>query len=157
MHIIYQHRTKVKKNLYGNIIPQNNFIKKAVDNILFCVIVWFDMNLTESLSLLELEYGFSEQDLKAAYRKMARRYHPDIIGDASNEKMTQINMAYNICRAQIGETENVHQESDIWNIVAGKYDKMFENIFANTDKVYEQMFKDKFAEFDFLYAKQKTR
>lgn len=115
------------------------------------------MNLTESLSLLELEYGFSEQDLKAAYRKMARRYHPDIIGDASNEKMTQINMAYNICRAQIGKTENVQQESESWDSFVEKYDKMFEDIFANTDKVYEQMFKDKFAEFDFLYVKQKTR
>ncbi len=46
----------------------------------------------ESLSLLLLEPGYTDEQLKTAYRKAAHSHHPDKGGDA--EKFKQIVAAY---------------------------------------------------------------
>ncbi|MEX2597830.1 MAG: TerB family tellurite resistance protein [Salibacteraceae bacterium] len=51
--------------------------------------------------ILEIEPGASEQEIKSAYRKMAKKYHPDRLGDvgeevrnAAVEKFRQVKYAY---------------------------------------------------------------
>ena len=64
------------------------------------------MKLIEALSVLELQYDFSEQELKDAYRKMARRYHPDIVGNDGTEKMQRINQAVTVCKKDLDRRVN---------------------------------------------------
>ena len=49
------------------------------------------MDRLEALKLLELNAPFTDKDLKAAYIKMSKKYHPDTGGDA--EMMKKINSA----------------------------------------------------------------
>lgn len=47
------------------------------------------------LEILELEPGASTTDIKAAYRRLSKKYHPDISRDAdARERFIQINEAY---------------------------------------------------------------
>jgi len=45
---------------------------------------------------LEISEGASESEIKKAYRKLARKYHPDVNKDASAEDKLEINSAYEI-------------------------------------------------------------
>ena len=49
------------------------------------------MTESEALKLLELSVPFTDKDLKEAYIKMSKKYHPDTGGDA--EMMKKINSA----------------------------------------------------------------
>ncbi|OKH54488.1 dynamin family protein [Calothrix sp. HK-06] len=60
-----------------------------------------NINQTHSLSVLGLEEGASITDIKQAYRKLVKKWHPDLFTDKSQqrqaqEKMHQINEAYNL-------------------------------------------------------------
>lgn len=47
--------------------------------------------------ILEVERGASKEDLKKAYRRMARKYHPDVNDDPSaSERFKEINEAYEV-------------------------------------------------------------
>ncbi len=50
------------------------------------------MTLTNACALLCLSYPCTPDEIKAAYRKQARRHHPDLGGD--EEMMKSINQAY---------------------------------------------------------------
>lgn len=55
------------------------------------------MNYNEALKILNLYDGFTEEDLKKAYRTLAKKYHPDI--NSNNENlgmMKKINEAHDI-------------------------------------------------------------
>lgn len=54
------------------------------------------MNLAECYQLLELDEGATLAEVKSSYRRLARRYHPDINpGDRSaHEKFIRLNQAY---------------------------------------------------------------
>lgn len=54
------------------------------------------MSIEEAMRLLELSKGFSNDDLKRAYRKKAKYYHPDRGNDPTGKKMQDINEAYEI-------------------------------------------------------------
>lgn len=56
------------------------------------------MNIRECYQLLGLSAGATLADLKSSYRKLARRYHPDVNrGDRGcHEKFIEINQAYQI-------------------------------------------------------------
>lgn len=51
-----------------------------------------DRNMINAMKLLELEEGFTKQDVKAAYRKMSKIHHPDVGGLEVNFK--RLNKAY---------------------------------------------------------------
>lgn len=53
------------------------------------------MNLTDCYQLLGLRLGASIEDIKGAYRRLARQYHPDVNpDDQSKEKFIAISAAY---------------------------------------------------------------
>lgn len=54
------------------------------------------MTNEEAIKILGLSRGFTQDDAKAAYRKLARKFHPDVAGQAFTKKFAQINEAYNI-------------------------------------------------------------
>ena len=54
------------------------------------------MTKNEALSVLGLSRKFTQEEAKMAYRKLARKYHPDIAGAVFNQKFAQINEAYDL-------------------------------------------------------------
>lgn len=54
------------------------------------------MNLADCYRLLNLQYGASRLEVKASYRRLARRYHPDVnTGDKfAHEKFIELTEAY---------------------------------------------------------------
>jgi len=46
--------------------------------------------------ILEVEKTASQDEIKKAYRKMARLYHPDLAGKHNEEKFKEINEAYQV-------------------------------------------------------------
>lgn len=54
------------------------------------------MTKNEALNVLGLGRKFTQEEAKLAYRKLARKYHPDIAGVQYNQKFAQINEAYEL-------------------------------------------------------------
>ena len=52
------------------------------------------MTNMEALNILGLSRKFTQEAAKLAYRKLARKYHPDIAGIEYNAKFAEINEAY---------------------------------------------------------------
>ena len=55
-----------------------------------------DNSLPNYYLILELTNDSSESEIKNQYRKLAKQYHPDRNKDSSEEKMAQINKAYEV-------------------------------------------------------------
>ena len=56
------------------------------------------MNRTQALRILNLNEGYSEQDLKKAYRLLSKKTHPDIVGgDGSNFRL--VTQAYELLQS----------------------------------------------------------
>ena len=58
----------------------------------------FNEQIENSLIILKLKPNFSEDQLKATYKKLVKKYHPDLNKNYLNKekKIKQINKAYNI-------------------------------------------------------------
>jgi DnaJ-class molecular chaperone len=52
------------------------------------------MEIKEALEVLELPPFITKNDIKIQYKNLAKRYHPDVIGD--NSKIALINEAYRL-------------------------------------------------------------
>ncbi len=66
------------------------------------------MDLAEYYRLLELSKGATSADVKASYRRLARRFHPDVsAADAqwSKEQFIQLTVAYKALMAALGPSE----------------------------------------------------
>jgi hypothetical protein len=53
----------------------------------------------DPFAVLELQPGASPQDTAAAYRRLAKRRHPDRAGEGAGRRMAEINAAYDLLRA----------------------------------------------------------
>src|SRR4051812_33071407 len=59
------------------------------------------MERMDPYAVLGVAPGASEQELARAYRKLAKRHHPDLAGGASEAaRMAQINAAYELARVE---------------------------------------------------------
>lgn len=52
------------------------------------------MTYGEALQILGLSDGFTEEDLRRAYRKKAKQYHPDVAGPGGVEMFQKVKTAY---------------------------------------------------------------
>jgi len=57
------------------------------------------VTLDIALKILELEYGYSLEELKKAYRKKSRIYHPDLGG--STEDMQKLNSSFELLKMEL--------------------------------------------------------
>jgi len=72
----------------------------------------------QALRLLGLSEGYSEEELKRAYREKARRYHPDVAGAGSTELFIQLRKAYELLSTfQSGSVELLLTHQTIFDIV----------------------------------------
>jgi hypothetical protein len=53
----------------------------------------------DPFAVLGLQPGASPQETAAAYRRLAKRWHPDRAGDGAARRMAEINAAYDLLRA----------------------------------------------------------
>lgn len=54
------------------------------------------MTKNEALEVLGLSRKFTQEEAKANYRKLARKYHPDIAGQEYHSTFVKINEAYEL-------------------------------------------------------------
>ena len=54
------------------------------------------MKTKDYYKILEINETATEAEIKAAYRTLARKYHPDIAGEENSEKFKDINEAHDI-------------------------------------------------------------
>jgi hypothetical protein len=57
------------------------------------------MSTVDPYALLGVSPGASEAELARAYRRLAKRWHPDHAGDAGAQRMAELNQAYDLARA----------------------------------------------------------
>lgn len=68
---------------------------------------------------LELPLGFSEVELKANYRRLARKYHPDMVATSglniqeATEKFKDINEAYEKLKEEIEKCNSDPQHQQL--------------------------------------------
>ncbi len=83
--------------------------------------------------IFRLKENYSKEDLQKSYKKLVKKYHPDSNPknqDWSHKKMTEINLAYEICCKHLESKTKINQEfpenrpkkEDI-NKKSGDYDK----------------------------------
>jgi len=56
------------------------------------------LNYSESISILGLNAGASPEEIKDAYRKLAKQYHPDVYQLDKGEKFLNVSLAYQFLR-----------------------------------------------------------
>ena len=61
--------------------------------------VSWNMEFKDYYSILGVEQGASDDDIRKAYRKLARKYHPDVSKESDAEaRMRDVNEAYDVLR-----------------------------------------------------------
>ena len=93
-------------------------------------------------SALELPYGASWDDVRSAFRRLARRYHPDVAGSEWASHFQTITDAYASLRAELfgspsakaERSVSVARESRIDEILAGAEREM-EDIMREADRI----------------------
>ncbi|PZC40749.1 MAG: molecular chaperone DnaJ [Chloroflexi bacterium] len=80
---------------------------------------------------LGIDKNASEKEVKAAYRKLARKYHPDVnFGDnSSEEKFKEINKAYQVL-SDINNRQKYDQYGENWNAGSGFNNSNFSEAFT---------------------------
>ncbi len=67
--------------------------------------------IEEALDTLELPKFVTKEDIKNQYRFLAKKYHPDVGGDA--QKMEQLNHAYQLLMKYIEDFRYTFDEDEI--------------------------------------------
>lgn len=52
--------------------------------------------MTDYYKVLGVDHNASDDEIRKAYRKMSRKYHPDIAGAEFEEKFKEVNAAYDV-------------------------------------------------------------
>lgn len=73
------------------------------------------MELSKALDILGLDYNCTKEDIKKAYRALAKKYHPDANPDLVDKKMKEINDANDILNSYIDEYGSLN------NVLKEKY------------------------------------
>jgi len=63
--------------------------------------------------IFKLDENYSKEDLQKSYKKLVKKYHPDSNPknqDWSHHKMTEINLAYEVCTEHLDIKSNYNQE-----------------------------------------------
>lgn len=98
-----------------------------------------EMSRSEAIIFLDLDLGYTEDELKKAYRKASSKNHPDRGG--STEAMQKVNQAYDILKN--GVTKADLSARSKFNDIMNDNDKV---ILARTEQIYkfiEKTFKPK--------------
>ena len=95
------------------------------------------MTISEAYKILEVSENSSEEEIKAAYKKLAKKYHPDFyqnnpLASLVEEKLKEINEAYEILtgylknkeKYSVKEKQFINQYEDI---KTEKYQKHYSN------------------------------
>ncbi len=81
---LHNHKIEDPLNLFENNSYKNNIITdKPISN-----------EIKESLEVMNIERLSNISELKKQYKKMVKRYHPDLNKSGSNEKVVVLNEAY---------------------------------------------------------------
>lgn len=75
--------------------------------------------MTDPYKVLGVQPGATQEEISKAYKKLAKKYHPDLHPNDKNaeEKMRQINDAYNLLRsgkANSGSSSDYYNYGDYW-------------------------------------------
>ena len=110
------------------------------------------MNYQEALSLLGLRPNFNEEQLKKAYRKLMKKYHPDLYENKSQaeklkaEELTkQINEAYDVLLKSLNRTNKSSDYTYDLNLETKKAEfvKYFKDILFNVNQEVDFKFRKK--------------
>lgn len=63
------------------------------------------MTKTEALQVLGLSNKYTLDDVKKAYRVLAKKYHPDVAGPSASQMFSKINEANNLLNS-LGEPKS---------------------------------------------------
>lgn len=82
-------------------------------------------------SILGIKEGASQEEIKSAYKKMVKKYHPDQyqnnpLEDLAQEKMKEINEAYNILTGKSSSNSNA------------SYSNSSDSSYSNTSSIYSE-------------------
>jgi len=86
------------------------------------------MNVNQAYQILEVQHGASEQQIKDNYKRLAKKYHPDINKSSEAEsKFKDINTAYSVLT---GKTQPKHNSFNVWEefVNANSFEGGFFNI-----------------------------
>ena len=67
------------------------------------------MNTIQAFRILQLHPNASQKDVKQAFKRLAKQYHPDVCNYDSTAKFQRINNAYQLAYEFAGKNKNVHK------------------------------------------------
>jgi molecular chaperone DnaJ len=86
------------------------------------------MNKADALKILGLSEESTEEDIKVAYRKLAKQYHPDINKEKDSEsKFKQITEAYSVLTQKSSNEPKFEEHCGFDN-----FNEFFRSVFVNT-------------------------
>lgn len=102
--------------------------------------------MNDPYSILGVGRGSTDAEIKSAYRKLAKQYHPDIGGD--QEKFAEINSAYESIKDQAarqnfdnGPSNFQQSHSPFEHHFGANFDDIFDNMFGRTTRRPHQTFR----------------
>lgn len=104
------------------------------------------MNYSECLKIFNLHSDYSKKDLKHAYQRLSKKYHPDIAGEQGRKMFIKINDAYKILNDKWSKTAKALQtQSSDTNELRSNSSKGFSiTKNENFDSIPKEQFNDYF-------------